>query len=396
MKSPIEKNGLFLLSPFLTLPLLLKDIYRGKERSFILLSIVFGILSYAYIPTEANDKAYYYSLFEQFKNHNIGDLFLFLNDKPDFLFYALIYFFSKIGISVQFLFLLVSAFTVWVWFYSFNKIAHKYNLLNKKYFLFFLLILFSLSLSHLFSGVRNYFSFAFIVLAFIKGIYYESKKVGLFFIIVAIAIHFSSFIFFPIYLLLILYPRKYKLYKVIFLVSFVFLVIPRDSLLDLMKTANLPEMYSNKVEGYLGEEDFIETSLDLGNFNNYLRIIFFTLWTYFAWFYLLWTFKRESMLRNLTLIAFAVSNIFYSAPATYFRYLLLVQIFFILLLMYEYSIYQRLLNFSRILLFVFMINFLGNIYSQRQQYATSYLNFYSLTSITIFMKDRITKEDFLK
>lgn len=396
MKGTLEKYFVFLLSPFLSIPLILKDIYKRKGNSLVLLACIFGILSYAYIPAVTNDKAYYYLLFQNFKFYDFIDFTTFLADKPDFIFYFLIFLFAKIGISIQVLFLLLTSITVGTWLYSFNTISNKYNLLNKEYFLFFMLVLFSFSLPYLLSGTRNYLSFSFVLLAFLKGIIESRKKVGLFFILLSIFIHFSSFLFLPVYLLLVFYPAKQKWYKLFFLISFIFLFIPREFLFDIATNLNLSGVYKTKIEAYLDEEGFIENSISTGNINNYLRIFFYGLWTYLAYIYIFITFKRKSLLRNIVLVTFGVAHIFYAAPTTYFRFLLIPQIFFILLLIYEYSEHRNLLKYSRILLIILFLNFFGNIYASRGQYLKSYWDISSLTFITIFMEDNITPKDFIR
>jgi len=396
MSKSFGKYLMFLLSPILSLPLILRDLYSNKNSSLILISLTFGIVSFLYIPRESNDKAYYHLLYENLSSLDIQGFFIFLSEKPDFLFYTLLYLFSKSGIPIQFLFLFITALTVWIWLFSFRKFTNHNNLKTKDYFIFLTLILISFSIDHLISGVRNYLAFSFILLGFLSSGINNNKTKGLLYIILAIAIHFSSIIFLPFYFIFILFPKRYNFYKFLFIFSFIFIITPRELLLQFADQLKLPSAIQNKAESYLGEKDFIENSLSIGNFNNYLKIFFYELWTFFAWAYLFITINRKSIFRNLTYTSFAVSNLFYSAPDTYYRYILVAQFFFLVLLLVEYDFYSKFLKFSKILLVVFALNLLGNIYVYREQFIKSYFNINSTTLITILLKEDITSKDFIK
>jgi len=396
MNTTVVKYFLFVLSPFLAVPIVLHDIYKRKDDNYVLISLLFGLLSYAYIPLYTNDKAYYYELYEYFSLINFDQFVYFLTDKPDFIFYLLVFLFAKLAVSVQFLFLAITTFTVWVWFKTFNEIQRLFKFNSKEYLIFFLLVLFSFSIDHLLSGTRNYFAFSFVALGFLNGLIRKSKLKGLLFLILGVCIHFSSLIFLPFYFLLVSSPNKHNAYRTIFLFSFAFILVPREFIFQLTENIGLPAALKFKLESYLGDSDFIENSIKTGNINNYIQIVFNGLWSYFAYAYLIFTIKRKSILRNLTLVVFAVANIFYSAPDTYFRYLLIAQLIFIVLLVYEYGTEKKSLSFHKVLLAVFIINFFGNIYAVRDQILKSYINLYSSTSVTYFMKEQITYKDFIE
>jgi len=396
MNPKAAKYIFFLIGPFFSLPFIILDILKKNKAALTMLAFLIGILSFLYIPRYSNDKAYYYLLYEQLNSIEFNSFLLYLfQAKTDFIFYFLVYFFSILNIPLQYLFLILTFITVKIWFDVYYKTVSQYNINSKEFLLFYLFILFSFSLAGLLSGVRFYFAISLSLLGLYNGIILQKRMNGFLLIVIAGLTHFSCLVFFPAYIALILFSKNFKLFKYLFFISFVFIFIPRDFLQNLFSSLNLFETHQTKVDSYLGESDSIENSIAIGNFNNYLRYFFKTLWVYFAYVYLFLTRKNNSSLRNLLFISLTIANVFFSAPTVYNRYLILAQGVFILLLIEDYFQNIRFKKFLNILFLVVMFNFLGNVYAMRDIFKKSYLKKDNILLTTILFKEDITSNDFI-
>ncbi len=390
------KYLLFIVSPFLSLPILIQDIKKGNKYALTLFAIFLSILSLLYIPRFTNDKAFYYQLYENLNSTSINEFLNYLaTGLTDFIFYILIYTFSLVKIPLQYLFLIITFFTVKIWFDIYYKSVIIYKPKSKEFLLFFLFILFSFSLAGLFSGIRFYLSITLSFSGFFKGIVEEKKKTGFFMVLLAALTHFSGFVYLPAYLFILLFKGSSRIYKIIFLLSFIFLIMPRDFLLDHITALNLIDKYQNKAQGYLGETDYIENSIDVGNFNNFLRYFFKSLWVYFAYLYLYLTRKKDSKIKNIFYLTFAIANVFYSAPTVYNRYLILAQGFFILVMIEDYFKGIRLQKIIYMIFFIFSLNFFGNVYAMRQIFKESFVKIENITLPSILLRKDINSDQFL-
>lgn len=392
----IENLFLFLLSPFLYIPAAFYGVYKKSNFSLVVFTITFGLLSYLYIPYISNDRARYFEFYESFINFNFNDFIFYLTitKRADFLLHLLIYCSAKLQISVQFLLFGITSFTVGTLFYLFSKFVDKNEITNKNYFLCFLLILFSFSLPDLFSGIRFYFASAFVLLGFYKGINEGSRKQGILLLIIATLIHFSSILFIVLYVLLLIFPKKYNWYRSFFIASFVFVFIPKSFLITVIDVLNLPIGYNTKAELYLNNEDIIATGIQEGGTNSYLVYLFSIAWSYFAYVYLLATIKRKSIIRNFIYLFLATVNIFHAVPTVYSRYLIVAKCLFVLLVISEMALYKN-KKVAMITLGLLLLSFVSNIYILRHIIEVSFLKGDIMTLMTIF-SNTITYSDFLK
>ena len=102
MRGNLDKYVVFVLSPFLSLPLILWDTLNKSKGSLVLLTILLSLLSYLYVPSEDDDKFYYINLYSQFRAYSLAQFlgFIFLG-ATDFLFYFFIYLFALAAKSLK-------------------------------------------------------------------------------------------------------------------------------------------------------------------------------------------------------------------------------------------------------------------------------------------------------
>ena len=389
------KTVFFIASPFLTLPAVLFGIYKKSQYSIMLLVLIFGLLSYLYIPHISNDRARYFEIFEEFQRIDFEGFLFYLkeNNRPDFILHFFIFICAKLGVSIQFLFFTVTSFTVGATFLLFNKITSNLNLSNRKFFACFLAVLFSFSLDHLLSGTRFYLGTALVILGFYEGLYKSNNLRGILYLTLALFTHFSTALFIPIYLTLYYFPHAYSFYKFLFLISLSAFLLPKDFIVSAISLFEFSGGYATKAELYLESQDFIEKNIVEGSSNYIFVYVFSIAWSFFAYLYLIFTINRKSHFRNLTLLTFAVITFFYPVTNIYSRYLIVAKIIFILLIIYElrenFSLKPILITTG--LLF---LNFISTLIILRYNLEISYLNRYSLSTFFIFFRD-ITPQDFL-
>ncbi len=390
----ISKCIIFLASPLLALPDIIYGIYRKSNFNLVLLSLFFGILSYLYVPNISNDRARYFEMYYKFSSYGLNDFVInVIKARADFILQGLVFIFSKAGISIQFLLLLVTSFTSGVWFYVFSKIADRSKLTKGAFFLCFILVLFSFSLPDLFSGLRFYFASAFLMLSFYNGFYQEKLSISLLCLVTAIFIHFSTLLFVPLYLCLRTFRYNYNGYRVLFLVSFVFVFLPKSFIASFVDVISFSEGYGTKAEVYLQGDDFIEGGISRGSASYIIVYTFSTVWSYFAYLYLILTIKRESFLRNLNYLFFGAVNIFYSVTTVYSRYLIILKFTFALLLISELMTYK---NRKPVIIAtgLFALNIINNLIVMRYNIQESFFNTDIFLLLTILFKS-ITLNDFI-
>ncbi|ELR68648.1 hypothetical protein C900_00159 [Fulvivirga imtechensis AK7] len=376
--------GIFflLVSPILTFPVILFGLIKRYKLALILLGLSFALISYQIIPRSTSDLAQHYKLFEAFTKMSFDEFLIYLQKRPDFLFYYSLFFFSKTGLSPQW-------FTAAITYITVNNILRVYHFQFKKsstsvYIFGIIILLLSIQWSLLFSGLRNYLAFSFVVLAIYNGIILK-KRFSFWWIILGCMIHYSSIVFIPIYWLLVKNRNKKNTCKAFFLLSIPFVFLSKDMLLQFIQLFPLPESLVFKMNWYLGKDDIIQEAIKA---SFAARISFFLqfLWVYFAYVYLLLTIRRTSYLRNIIYTIFFLLNIFFAAPDPFNRFCYVARIFFLLLLLFELKYYRDkipLYMFSMLMLIYGFVDF----YITKDVYFWSLFNTDALTTIGILSKD---------
>lgn len=382
----------FTVSPFLCIPGLLYGIYKKQSINLILFAILFGIMSYLYIPKWGNDISGHYLEFKKISKLNFTSFLIYLNFRPDFIFYFLMFSFNKIGLSAQSLWLTISIFNTGTLFYLFHKLIPK-SLLNKNlYLLTFLFILASISYPQLFSNVRFYFGASFLVLGFYFGILERRKWLGLTLVVCSVFVHFSTTAFVPIYLLLVLFPEKNNIYKILFFTSFIFLLVPKSTIAILLDQFGISALFPSKVDAYTQEGDLVETGMTESTSGFILYLIKLS-WVYLAYVYLAFTIKRKSLFRNMCYGILFIVNVSYSLPFAYYRFSLVLKIFFAFLILNE-MIYNNKKQAFYIFFALFIMGNIVDFITMRNNLFASYFNFSSTNILSIILTE-ITPSDFL-
>lgn len=377
------------------MPVVLLGIYKKNTFNIGILVFFIGILSFLYVPTFSNDRVRYYELYEIIQRYSFKEFIIYLGiiRMPDFIFHTLIFITSKMGINIQFLFLGITTFTFGSFFFLFNKLFDKNSLSNKIYFLGFLLFLFSFSYYHSISGMRQYFGISFFLLAAYNLLIENKTTKSITLLLLAIFTHFSLLLFIPALFILKIYPNKHKIYRTIFVFSFLFLFIPKSLILDIFNYTNfLSEAYNTKADAYLNGDDFIERGIKGGSSNYYLMHLFSISWVYYAYIYLLLTIKRNSIIRNWLYLFFGLTNMFYVISTVYWRYLFLLSILFAFLILTELN--NKRIKPALLTLSFFFISILTQIIIARYNIIESYFDKHILSIFFVFFK-HIQPNDFL-
>jgi len=393
-ENKFEKTALFILSPLISLPLLLFGIFHKSKYSLLLFVVFFGVLSFLYIPNISNDKANYFVFYDYFKSIDFNGFLDWLIGalRPDFLFHFLIYIFSSIGVSVQYLFFLITAVTTGVWFYLFYftvEVDNEKRLLSRRdFFLCFLLVLVAIPLAALFSGIRFSFGAAFVFLALYNAVHRRNVVQSFCFLLTGFTIHFSTLLFFPIYILILKFPNL-SWYKYLFICSFLFFLMPKSVLGTVIGAFDLTEGINSKKELYLDDELTDKNGSVASIYVFYITIA----WSFLAYAYLAFTLHRKSLFRNLIYLTFGVVNFFYIIPVVYSRYLGIAKFLFILLLIHEFIHFKKkkILVFSLILM---AFNFIVNLIILRNNIEASFFNKYIL-SLPLMLFKEISVRDIL-
>jgi len=387
---------LFLASPFLAIPSIFYGVIQKSKFSLGLLIMTFGLTSYYYIPNFSDDKARYFEIYEDFQGATFLDMFsFFFLSSQDFILQSLFYVASQMQIPAQLIFALVTIITLSLIFKIYYKIYDRFEKIEKKHALISLILLiFSLSYLDLFSGTRFMFATSFLVYSFYAGLIEKKKKLAIILLLVACFIHFSTVTFVAIYLMLLIYPKHSNLYKTIFFISMIFLLLPKDILFNLVSSLGFSGALEAKSKVYLNENDFIESGLETGTFGSFVIYYVGLLWIFASYIYLIITMKNKSLFRNIVLLLGAAINLFYAVPTVFFRYALIYKLLFTFLLIWELYREKR---FKIVYTFIALF-FMGNITQiivTRNNIEKSFINADNFFLLNIFTKPEITPNDFI-
>lgn len=387
---------IFLLSPLLSIPLILKDVYHNKMSGYVLAALIFALAGYFYQPSQTGDKAYYFELHEMFKTFNLDVFILYLaTGKTDYVFYLIIFIFAKLGFTFPVTAAFITGTTVYLYLYLFRVNVIKFQLNKKTSFFFFIMIIATLSLPSLFSGMRFNLATAFVLWGLYKSIIEEKNINGILWLVLATLTHFSAVVFLPLIILYTLSKKNITLLKITFLFSFIFLFIPKEHLVQYLGFLDLNAVYLDKMNAYVVEQK----SDVITNTGHLIYLVAYKMWYYLAGIYLLYNIvkigKNNNYL-NLMLMLYILLNIVDFSQTVFNRYALIAVFFFILLLMHDYAIYKK-GHIFRIALLSFLIATTAlDILVQRDNFSNSYMRFEVLTLPTIILTDPTGGKHFSK
>lgn len=372
-KGYVENIILFSIAPIVYLPFLYNDIITNRKRYHLFIALSVGLVSFLFIPSPSDDKTKYILMYENFKNYDLNSFIGYLKStyRPDFILHLILFAFAKLSIGSAYFFLLITSYTVYTWFavslhqnrlYSDNKIKPIH---------FFLLIVLSFSLPDLFSGIKFYFANATLLWGYIK--INKSPLVGILLLILATLTHFSVAALSIIIIFHSFYPNA-KIYKWLFIVSFPFLLIPKEKLSKLIYLINPSELYQAKANIYLSNTDLLSRGLETGSANYIYVVLASTLWIYFAYAYLLLTMNKSCKIRNLIYLLLFFTNLTYSTPTVFVRYLITIKIFFSIMLLSDYQVQEKKLSTLNFFIALYCISFFAQIIILRHNLNESLLN----------------------
>lgn len=371
-------------------------VYKKSRFCMNLVVVLYGLMSFLYVPFLSNDRARYIERYEIFSGASFGEFLAYLELRPDFLFHSLIYLFAKLGIPLQFLLMGITMFTVRMLFWTFELITQRYgirNISNNAFFLSFVLILLSIGLQDIFSGIRFYFACSFVLAGFNFAFFLQKKLKAFLLLLVAATIHFSTFIFVPILGMLLLFPNAKRLYQGMLIGSIAFMFVPESVVYALINTLTPFQQYTGKVSLYTENQDFIQRGITEGS-QNYIYVYLSSIaWSFVMYPYILFTLKRKSFFRYPLYLILSIVDILYVYTTIYSRYMLFVRFIFVFMIIDEYFRYKK----KKVLYFTLgflIIHLIIEIIKLRYNITESFFNKEMFSMIFTFFK-RVTSRDFL-
>lgn len=385
----------FFVSPFFAIPSIIYGVINKSKISLILLVLLFGLVSFMYIPNFSDDRTRYFELYDDFRNNSYSELFaFFILSSQDFILQSLFYWASQYQIASQLVFAFVTMLSIGSIFFIYYKILNSTEFVNKRYGLMSLLLLIcSISYLDLLSGTRFMFAASIVLLAFYFGVI-EKKNWAILLLIVASFIHFSTLIFLYLFLILKVFSNQHRFYKIIFSASLLFIVLPSSLVMSIFEILRLGGALQQKGEDYLGGEDFIVKGIS-GSFGAFFIHYISLFWIFLCYGYLLITMNRNSTIRNIVFLTASLINVFYSTPTIFLRYAIILKFFFVFMMIIEFHKYRKNLVIY-LFSFVFILILGTQIIVARNNIKKSFVNAESLLLITIIGKDKITPNDFIE
>lgn len=389
MKQPSVSKFIFILTPLFSFPFILKDIYDKKNVGLVMFTLFMGVCVYLFLPTDLMDSARRYQLYENFQSISYEEFKFYLSFRSDVLFYSLIYTFAQLNIKFQILLFLFSCFNVGVPLYVFKKVINKNKLNNTYYFLAFLLIVSSLGLPYIFSGIRQLVAFNLVLLSFYHYLFKKNLKFSLLFSILGAITHFSVIIFIPIIYLISKLNNKIILFVII--IAFVIgIIVPEDYIQSIFLSFDTDsQVYNQKIEAYSSViRDTEETTAATA-----LAKTLKQLWFYLAIIYAFFSSRKDTALFKIFLLVLLPISFLITFPGIAGRYIDFLKMIFALLLIDDYISKKN--KWFLIFLVLFLI---APLYDVFRLMTSSFLAIYSLEHLTIpqILNVTYTTEDLIK
>ncbi len=307
--SDIVTAGLFILLPFWTLPLAVFQFIKTRRTFYaLLISFFFGLTASLLAPT--GDLYRLYIIYFDFQESNFQYFLNYIDIKPDFLFYLLLYTFAKLGLSIR---LIIFAIVFSYFHISFKLLLKQISVISAG-----VIILFVMQFDFLLQGLFLRFPMAMLIViyAFIRNL--EGRKYVLLWLIIASMVHFAALITIPLYFLSKLRLKKLK---ILFFISL--FVMPFGSYIFIFLTTHLLEYFPEiplklKIEsyflGYWALEYFDDRTWKFLLQFYTERILYVLLLLYFM-------LTKKSNKYRLQVIPFLILiNVLFSFPNLFMRY----------------------------------------------------------------------------
>ncbi len=239
--SDIVTLGLFIILPFWTVPLAIFQLFKTRRAFYaVLISVFFGLTASLLAPT--GDLYRLYVIYFDFQDSNFQDFLNFIQVKPDFLFYLLLYTFAKLGLSIRFIIFGI----VFSYFHlSFKLLSKQISAVSVG-----VIILFVMQFDFLLQGLFLRFPLAMLIViyAFLRNL--EGRKYALIWLVVASMVHFAALVTIPLYFL-----SRMRLKKLNYLLLISLFVMPFGSYIFIFLSTHLLEYFPEiplklKIESY--------------------------------------------------------------------------------------------------------------------------------------------------
>ncbi|WGL70753.1 EpsG family protein [Elizabethkingia anophelis] len=332
---------LFIISPFLALPTILYGVVKKNKTSIVLFIILFSFLSYLFIPNYSDDKSRYIEMYEGYRDWGyIKFILYYLSISQDFILQTFIKIAAEIGVKPQIVFFTITSVVFSIIFMIWRKMSLILQFTQTQATVSLLLAVTSVSLLDLFSGTRFMLGAAVMLFAYFQGFIINKRWYPYIWLIIAVNIHFSLLVFMIIYLFVKIFNRYPVIVKIFFIISFCFLIIPKEFLSNILKTIGLGGALGAKGGSYTDSDDFLD---------NYFKeagsaglIIYFCqmLWIFMMYIYLFLHIKTTKYHHLMIFSVVAVMNIFFSTTTIYMRYSLFVKLIFVIVLFVDIKEYK--------------------------------------------------------
>lgn len=317
---------LFVILPFLSMPIILLQLRKNRRGFYaVLIAAFFGITASLLAPT--GDLYRLYITYFDFQEMNFEGFLSFIQIKPDFLFYFILFIFAKIGLSIRLIIFGVV--------FSYVHLSLRLLLNARKEVQFGVMLLFIMQFDFLLQGLFLRFPLAMllVIVAFLRNL--NHKKGILIWLVLASMVHFAALITIPLYFLS---KIKYRKLNMLFLLSL--FIMPFGSYIFVFLTQSFIEYFPDiplklKIEsyflGYWALEYFDDrTWKALLQFYTE-RILYGLVLLYFI------LTKKNSRLRTLVIPFLILVNIFFSFPNLFSRYAVLPVFFGLYTIVSEYG-----------------------------------------------------------
>lgn len=322
--SDILLGGLFMLLPFLSMPLVAFQFFKTKRRFYsVLIAIFFALTASLLAPT--GDLYRIYITYFDFQQMNFDGFLNFLSLKPDFIFYLILYVFAQLGLSVRIL--------IFILIFSFFQLSFNLLLKQKKQISILVILLFILQFDFLLQGLflRFPMSMLIVIYAFLNKL--EGKKHVLLLLILASFIHFAALITIPLLFLSRIKLNRLNLYLLISLFimpfgSMIFIFIA-NNMLDFLPESPLKIKISDYFLGYWALDFFEDRTWKALLLFYFERVFYILILMYFI------LTKASNKYRRYTIPFLILINVLFSFPNLFSRYLVLAVFFGLLTIIQE-------------------------------------------------------------
>lgn len=314
--SDIIMGGLFLILPFLSLPLVVFQFFKTRRKFYsVLISVFFALTASLLAPT--GDLYRIYIIYFDFQQISFEGFLNFLSVKPDFIFYLILYIFAQFGLSVRIL--------IFILIFSFFQLSFNLLLKQKKQISILVILLFILQFDFLLQGLFLRFPLAMLIVIYAFLNKMEGKKPVFILLVFASMVHFSALITIPLYFLSRISNKKLNLFLLISLIIMPFgsmiLIFMTNHLLPYFPDTPLKTKIDSYFLGYWALEFFEERT-----WKALLQIYFERTFYILVLIYFILT-KETNKYRVLVIPFLILINVLFTFPNLFSRYSVLA-IFF--------------------------------------------------------------------